>query len=83
MRIIVAPDSFKESLTSVEAAAAMAAGIHDADPAAEVVEVPIADGGEGTALAVTTALGGELRTATVTGPTGVTSGEQGPAGSGN
>ncbi|GEC86308.1 glycerate kinase [Corynebacterium variabile] len=70
MRIIVAPDSFKESLTSVEAAAAMAAGIHDVDPAAEVVEVPIADGGEGTALALTPALGGELRTATVTGPTG-------------
>lgn len=70
MRLIVAPDSFKESLTSVEAAAAMAAGIHDVDPAAEVVGVPIADGGEGTVLAVTTALGGEFRTATVTGPDG-------------
>ena len=32
MRFVVAPDSFKESLTSVEAAAAMAAGIHDVDP---------------------------------------------------
>lgn len=68
MRFVVAPDSFKESLTSVEAAAAMAAGIHDVDPAAEVVAVPIADGGEGTVLALTSALGGELRTTTVTGP---------------
>jgi glycerate kinase len=70
VRFVVAPDSFKESLTSVEAAAAMAAGIHDVDPAAEVVEIPVADGGEGTVLALTTALGGELRTTTVTGPTG-------------
>lgn len=70
MIIVVAPDSFKESLTSVEAAAAMAAGIHDVVPAAEVVEVPMADGGEGTVVAVTTALGGELRTSTVAGPAG-------------
>lgn len=48
----------------------MTAGIHDADPAAEIVEVPVADGGEGTVRALTTALGGELRTTTVTGPNG-------------
>jgi glycerate kinase len=61
VRFVVAPDSFKESLTSVEAAAAMAAGIHDVDPAAEVVEIPVADGGEGTVLALTTALGGRTQ----------------------
>ena len=48
MKVIVAPDSFKGSLTAVEAAQAMAAGISDADPSIETVMLPAADGGEGT-----------------------------------
>lgn len=58
MRIIVCPDSFKGTLTSAEAARAIAAGVRDCRPEAEVVCLPIGDGGEGTAAAVGTALGG-------------------------
>jgi len=59
MRIVCAPDSFKESMTSVEAAQAMARGIHRVDPAIECDLVPMADGGEGTTEALITALEGE------------------------
>ncbi len=59
MRIVCAPDSFKESMTSVEAAEAMARGIHRVDPAIECDLVPMADGGEGTTEALIAALGGE------------------------
>ena len=52
MRIVIAPDSFKGSLTAVEAARAMAEGVKLADPDAEVVLSPMADGGEGTVEAV-------------------------------
>ncbi|WP_242911100.1 glycerate kinase [Actinomadura terrae] len=48
MRVVVAPDSFKGSLTARDACAAIAAGVRRAAPAAEVVQVPMADGGEGT-----------------------------------
>ena len=48
MRIVVAPDKFKGSVTAREAAAHLAAGIRDASPDADVVELPVADGGEGT-----------------------------------
>ena len=59
MRIVCAPDSFKESMTSVQAAEAMARGIHRADPTIGCDLVPMADGGEGTAQALVTALDGE------------------------
>jgi len=59
MRIVCAPDSFKESMTSVEAAEAMARGIHRVDPSIQCDLVPMADGGEGTAEALVTALQGE------------------------
>jgi len=59
MRIVCAPDSFKESMTSVEAAQAMARGIHRVDPTIECDLVPMADGGEGTTEALITALEGE------------------------
>lgn len=59
MRIVLAPDSFKESLTASEAVAAMAAGVAAVLPEAEVVGVPMADGGEGTVDAVVDALHGE------------------------
>jgi glycerate kinase len=70
VKIIVAPDSFKEALDAAGVAAAMAAGVRDALPTARILEFPVADGGEGTAVAMTRALGGELRRVTVTGPLG-------------
>jgi glycerate kinase len=69
MRVMVAPDKFKGSLTAGEAAQAIGAGVRDADPGADVVELPVADGGEGT-LDAALAAGYARRTATVTGPTG-------------
>jgi len=60
MRILCAPDSFKESMTAPEAAAAMARGVRRVLPDADVVEIPLADGGEGTCATLVAALGGEL-----------------------
>ena len=58
MRIVIAPDSFKESMTAVQAARAMAVGVRDALPTTCVVDqVPVSDGGEGFAEAVTAAWG--------------------------
>lgn len=69
MRLVVAPDKFKGSLTAPEVADSVASGARRADPAMEVVTVPVADGGEGTLDAVLAA-GFESRTALVAGPTG-------------
>lgn len=60
MRIVIAPDSFKGSMTAPEAAAAMTRGVHRVLPAAECLEVPMADGGEGTTAALVAARGGQL-----------------------
>ncbi|MDR2896381.1 MAG: glycerate kinase [Propionibacteriaceae bacterium] len=60
MRIICAPDSFKESMSALEAAEAMAAGIHEVNPTADCRLVPMADGGEGTTGSIIDALGGEM-----------------------
>lgn len=70
MRIIVAPNAFKGSLTAVEAAAAMAEGARRAFPDAEVVSVPVADGGDGTVETLVAGIGGEIRTVQVRGPLG-------------
>ncbi|KUI42534.1 glycerate kinase [Mycobacterium sp. IS-1590] len=59
MKIVLAPDSFKESMTASEAVAAMTAGVAAVLPEADVVGVPMADGGEGTVDAVVDALHGE------------------------
>jgi len=59
MRIVCAPDSFKESMTAVGAAEAMARGIHRVDPGIQCDLVPMADGGEGTTEALVNALDGE------------------------
>lgn len=69
VRIVVAPDSFKGSLSADRAAAAVAAGILRALPGAEPVLRPVADGGEGTVAAALRA-GWSPRTAEVTGPDG-------------
>jgi len=70
MRIIVAPDAFKGSLSAPEAARAMARGIRAVFPEAEVLQVPMADGGEGTVEALVTATGGRWMETEVRGPLG-------------
>lgn len=70
MRIVVAPDSFKECLSAKQVAAAITRGWRKAAPEDEVVEIPLADGGEGTTEALTEAMGGRLHTVSVTGPLG-------------
>jgi glycerate 2-kinase len=67
-KFVIAPDSFKGSLSSKEAAIAIESGIRDVIPDAQVVKVPMADGGEGTVEAVIEAVGGEYRRATVKSP---------------
>ena len=62
-RVLIAPQSFKGSADAVAVAAAIARGIRRAWPAAVTVEVPLADGGEGTVRALVRATGGELRRA--------------------
>lgn len=59
MRIVVAPQEFKGSLTAIEAARAIAAGVRAALPDAEIVEVPMSDGGPGLVDAMLAARGGE------------------------
>ena len=62
MKVVLAPDSFKEAMTAAEAAAAMARGVLAVVPDAEVVQVPMSDGGEGFTDAVAAALGARIRT---------------------
>jgi glycerate kinase len=70
MKIVIAPDSFKESLSALQVASAIEAGFRDVFPAAEYVKVPVADGGEGTVQAMMDATGGTRLEHTVTGPLG-------------
>lgn len=70
MRIVVAPDSFKESLRATAVCEAIAAGVRDAAPQADVVLCPIADGGEGTVDALVAATGGRIIRTRVRGPLG-------------
>ncbi|SMB91836.1 glycerate kinase [Thermanaeromonas toyohensis ToBE] len=69
-RIIIAPDSFKESLDAPQVAKAIAAGVKKALPNVETVEVPLADGGEGLTATLVAATGGKLIETVVTGPLG-------------
>jgi glycerate kinase len=68
MNIVVAPDSFKGSLTAVEATEAIVQGIRAVLPASEVVRLPLADGGEGTAQALVDATRGRFVRRKVLGP---------------
>jgi glycerate kinase len=70
MRIVVAPQEYKGTLTAEEAAAAIAEGAWRALPSAEVDQAPLADGGPGTVRAIIRGVGGEARTAPVCGPLG-------------
>ena len=69
MKIVVAPDKFKGSLPATKVAAAIAAGLHAGRPGAEVVTIPVADGGEGTVDAAVAA-GYERVPVTAAGPAG-------------
>ena len=70
MKVVIAIDSLKGSLSSLSAGEAAAEGIRRVYPEAECRIFPIADGGEGTVEALANGLGGRLRTVTVTGPLG-------------
>lgn len=70
LRVLACPDALKGSLTAPEAAAAIADGVRDAEPAADVRQLPLADGGEGTAAALVRATNGHEVAVTVTGPHG-------------
>ena len=70
MKVCIAPDSFKESLSASEVAEAIRRGVLKVAPGAQTVIVPMADGGEGTVRALVDATGGEFVRETVTGPLG-------------
>lgn len=70
MKVVVAIDSFKGSLSSMEAGAAIKSAIHKVKPEAQIIVKPLADGGEGTTDSLTLGLGGERIPVTVTGPLG-------------
>jgi len=70
MKVVIAPDSFKESLSACEVAEQIAAGFREIFPAADYVMAPLADGGEGTVQAMVAATGGRIVPVSVTGPLG-------------
>ncbi|HHW71766.1 MAG TPA: glycerate kinase [Firmicutes bacterium] len=70
MKIVLAPDSFKGSLSSTEAAEAMARGVRKVLPEAELVLLPLSDGGEGLVESLVVASRGEVVECEVTGPLG-------------
>lgn len=70
MKIVIAPDSYKESLSATEVARAIEKGFREIFPDAEYVSVPVADGGEGTVEAMIAATNGTMQHAVVTGPLG-------------
>ncbi|MBI3448764.1 MAG: glycerate kinase [Acidobacteria bacterium] len=72
MRVLLAPDKFKGTLTAAEVCRHLRAGILAAHPGAEVISHPLADGGEGTLDVLLSALGGERLALAATGPLGET-----------
>jgi glycerate kinase len=70
LKIIVAPNSFKGSLSATLAAKAIADGVRQVFPDADVIEIPVADGGDGTVEALVTARNGTYKWANVGGPLG-------------
>jgi glycerate kinase len=70
MKIVLAPDSFKGSLSAAEICEAMEAGVRKVLPQAEIVKIPMADGGEGTVTALVAATGGRFEQTEVVGPLG-------------
>jgi len=70
MKIVIAPDSYKESLSALDVASAIEAGFRDIFPDAHYVKIPVADGGEGTVEAMVAATKGKIVRLKVTGPLG-------------
>lgn len=70
MKIVIAPDSYKESLSALAVATAIEQGFCEIFPTAEYVKLPVADGGEGTVEAMVAATQGEIVHVRVTGPLG-------------
>ncbi|MBL5768289.1 glycerate kinase [Heyndrickxia sporothermodurans] len=71
MKIVIVPDSFKESLTALEAANAIEEGFSAVIPDAEYIKLPMADGGEGTVQSLVDATNGKIIEKVVTGPLGL------------
>jgi len=71
MKVVIAPQAFKGSLSGMEAARSMEEGLRRVYPGAETVLVPVADGGDGTVATLVEASGGEFVTTRVTGPQGI------------
>jgi glycerate kinase len=69
-KIIIAPNAFKGSLSAVQAAEAVAAGVRAVFPGREIIQVPLADGGDGTTECIVRATGGRIFQKKVTGPLG-------------
>jgi len=72
LKIVIAPDSFKESLTALEVANAIEKGFKEIIPEADYVKVPMADGGEGTVQSLMDATNGKIIKTEVIGPLGNT-----------
>lgn len=70
MKIVIAPDSFKESLSAMQVATAIEQGFREIYPEAEYVKLPMADGGEGTVESMVEATQGHYQYREVTGPLG-------------
>ncbi len=70
MKIVIAPDSYKESLSAMDVATAIEQGFRHVLPDATYIKVPMADGGEGTVQSLIDASNGQLMTCTVTDPLG-------------
>ena len=70
MKIVIAPDSYTESLSALEVATAIEVGFREIFPSADYVKLPVADGGEGTVEAMVAATHGRLVHVPVTGPLG-------------
>lgn len=70
MKIVIAPDSFKESLTAKQVCQAIEAGLKRVFPDADYISIPVADGGEGTVQSLVDATQGEIINLSVTGPLG-------------
>ncbi|RPH20821.1 glycerate kinase [Buttiauxella warmboldiae] len=71
MKIVIAPDSFKESLSAMQVAEAIEQGFRELFPQAEYLKLPMADGGEGTVESMVAATSGEIVAVEVTGPLGL------------
>lgn len=70
MRVVIAPDSFKGSLSAMQVAACIETGFSEIFPDWTYIKVPVADGGEGTVETLVAATGGRIVAQTVTGPLG-------------